>query len=156
MIISCHRIDRPWYLVHHRKLECCISVNVICYLNYSVRIIHNFFYFLVKKKYTCFIKKAKQKQPCKVDIKNPNTKYLPLNILILSCFQWMDWSENENISLKLTLILFIKDIHIHIQVLILSFSYILNYFLYRWQENIVFDTLTELHNDVLDKIVCIP
>lgn len=66
----------------------------------------------------------------------------------------MDWSENENISLKLTLILLIKDIHIH--VLILSFSYILNYFLYRWQENIVFDTLTELHNDVLDKIVCIP
>lgn len=109
-----------------------------------------------KKRYTCFIKKAKQKQPCKVDIKNPNTKYLPLNILILSCFQWMDWSENENISLKLTLILFIKDIHIHIQVLILSFSYILNYFLYRWQENIVFDTLTELHDDVLDKNVCIP
>lgn len=49
-------------------------------------------------------------------------------------------------------------IHLHIHVLILSFSYILNYFLTDGKKSRIvhINTLTELHDVVLDKIVCIP
>lgn len=56
--------------------------------------------------------------------------------------------------------MFIKVIHInlHIHVLILSFSYILNYFLTNGKKSrtVNINTLTELQDVVLDKMVCIP
>lgn len=58
------------------------------------------------------------------------------------------------------LIMLIKVIHIHlhIHVLILSFSYILNYFLTDGKKSrtVKINTLTELQDVVLDKMVCIP
>lgn len=56
--------------------------------------------------------------------------------------------------------MFIKVIHInlHKHVLILSFSYILNYFLTNGTKSrtVNINTLTELQDVVLDKMVCIP
>lgn len=56
--------------------------------------------------------------------------------------------------------MFIKVIHInlHIHVLILSFSYILNHFLTNGKKSrtVNINTLTELQDVVLDKMVCIP